>query len=906
MSKWLRVPSLKDPRLYAATLQLSFLVLGMTVLGFDRTWAQIGFVVGACIAVDFVLHLLVRRSLLFPFSALQTGLSLSLLVSFGQGLLLALVPVFLSVLSKYTVRYKGRHIFNPSLFGLTLSIFFFSDLVAVSPAKQWNGSMGALVYIMAGAIFFVMPKIKRTALVLSLLGFFGLQVVVRGLWLTPSIPMETIFYGLFFSPAFYLFVFFFLTDPATSPNGWKKQVFMAGAIVLIDTMFHAFEILSSVFYAGFIYFSLQWLYFVIKDAKAAKGTKQTVQKLLLPTLGPVLSAAVLAVMVFGVHAAVKAKIPQGVEANFVFERMPVYIPANPGDTTLNAIDPRAKHIAKWLLAAGEGVNVADVNNDGLLDVFFTQTQKRGPDRAQLYIAKAPFEYEQYPLPQLQSFRENEKANGVPAGAMFFDADNDGDQDLIVIALSGKPVFLKNQLIETGTFGFEETALPKGAEGLQNAVAITAADFDHNGYLDVVWSNYFPTHHAAYDDQKYLLNIFDLPKEEYEGDDRPVQIMYNSWVDATNGGGSTYLAGAPSGLENKGDPFKRNRWTLALGAADLNNDGLQDLYFANDNGPDDLFMQKKDGSFIRLIGFNRKGVGRDTYKGMNVSFADFDKNGMPDIYVSNMHEASLVEGSMLWLNNSKQGELSASAFSNSAPDKGTWNEKRFGWGAGVGDLNLDGQPDIVQANGMIDTAYDSAAPCASYWYATGIFAGAVSQVLPYATKWPSMEGRCLFAFEPNRVYLNQNGYFADVAKQVGLDQPNTARAIALADLDNDGDLDLIIAHPTAAPSFYKNNRNTPGADWLGLKLVGNGQTCNADAIGTRVFATYGGADGETHEQRVYATQGMSAQGDHRLLFGLNGYKGMVKVKVDWCGTNTNFSTAQLVSGQYVTMQQPSAR
>src|SRR5690606_38474220 len=113
---------------------------------------------------------------------------------------------------------------------------------------------------------------------------------------------------------------------------------------------------------------------------------------------------------------------------------------------------------------------------------------------------------------------------------------------------------------------------------------------------------------------------------------------------------------------------------------------------------------------------------------------------------------------------------------------------------------------------------------------------------------------------------------------GLDQPNTARAVALADLDNDGDLDLIIAHPTAAPSFYKNNRHTPGADWLGLKLIGNGKTCNTDAIGTRVFATYGGAGGATHEQRVYATQGMSAQGDHRLRFGLNGYKGMVKVKV----------------------------
>ena len=266
MSNWLRVPTLQDPRPYAASLQLSFLVIGMYLLGFNRTWGQVLFIVGACIVLDFILHFVIRRKLLFPFSALQTGLSLAILTSFGLGLWLALVPVFLSILSKYVVTYKGRHIFNPSLFGLAATIYFMGDLIAVSPAKQWDGSVGVLVYILAGAIIFVMPKIKRTALVLSLLGFFGLQVLARAYWLTPEIPLETIFYGLFFSPAFYLFVFFFLTDPATTPNDPKKQVAMTAAIVLIDTLFHAFQILSSVFYAGFIYFALRWLWLVANDA----------------------------------------------------------------------------------------------------------------------------------------------------------------------------------------------------------------------------------------------------------------------------------------------------------------------------------------------------------------------------------------------------------------------------------------------------------------------------------------------------------------------------------------------------------------------------------------------------------------------------------------------------------------
>ena len=902
MSEWLRVPSLKDPRLYAGGLQLSFLVIGMYSLGFNRTWGQVAFIVGACVALDFILHYTIRRKLLFPFSALQTGLSLAILTSFGQGVWLALVPVFLSIVSKYAVTYQGRHIFNPSLFGLAVTIFFMGDLIAVSPAKQWSGSTGILVYILAGAIIFVMPKIRRTVLVASLLGFFGLQVFARGLWLTPEIPLETIFYGQFFSPAFYLFVFFFLTDPATTPNAPKKQAMMAASIVLIDTLFHGFQILSSVFYAGFIYFALRWFWLVLQDVRHEKRLLYKLRKMARPILVPLVAAAIVVGMSYGVHKAVRAHLPQDIQANFILEPVITAINGRQGKT-LEQIDPVAKHIAKWLLAAGEGINVVDVNNDGLLDVFFTQTQKTGEDRAQLYLATAPFVYEKFPLPALQRYRENEKQNGVPAGALFFDADNDGDKDLLVIALSGEPIFLKNMLIETGALSFKEVPLPHEAAGHQNAVAVTAADIDQNGYLDVIWSNYFPKYHEAYPNREVLLNIFNLPKPEYEGDKRPQYILYDSWSDATNGGTSRILKGTQGGFVDKGDPFERTAWTLALGIADLNNDTLPDIYFANDNGADDLFMQKKDGSFMRLLGLNRNGIGRDTYKGMNVSFADFDKNGMIDIYVSNIHEPTLVEGSMLWLNQREQGAFNANAFENMASHKGVWNEKRFGWGAAVGDLNLDGQPDIAQANGMIDTAYDSQLPCASYWYASGLMTGAVSQVLPYADKWPSMEGKCLFADEKNRLYLNQKGYFADIAEQVGFALPNTARAIALADLDNDGDLDIIVAHPTAPPSFYKNQRKTPTGDWLGLKLAGNGTTCNADAVGTRVFVTYGGAEKITNEQRVYATHGMSSQGDQRLLFGLNGYSGQVKIKVDWCGTGKAFSTVQVASGRYLRVEQP---
>ena len=93
---------------------------------------------------------------------------------------------------------------------------------------------------------------------------------------------------------------------------------------------------------------------------------------------------------------------------------------------------------------------------------------------------------------------------------------------------------------------------------------------------------------------------------------------------------------------------------------------------------------------------------------------------------------------------------------------------FGWGAAAGDMDLDGRLDIVQANGMVDNAYDRLYPgCPDYWYWNDKIALTRPDVHGFADRWADLRGRCIFGAEANRVYLNQGRHFVDVASQVGL-------------------------------------------------------------------------------------------------------------------------------------------
>ncbi|MGF1497956.1 MAG: FG-GAP-like repeat-containing protein [Elainellaceae cyanobacterium] len=926
-SIWERRPSWSDPRLAVLALLLTYLLLGITVLGFNRSPAQIGLVIGTACLLDMGFHwLFCQRRLLFPLSAAITGCSLSILTNFAHGLWLPLVPVFLAIASKYLITVHGRHVFNPALFGITTSLLISRGMISASPAYQWGGSAAMVMFIVTAAVLLFALRIRRTALILSFLGLYTLQLLLRAYLTQYMVPPETLLLGALTSPAFYLFTFFMITDPATAPRTVKGQVGMAVSIVLIDLYLHKVESLSTFFYAGFAYFSARYLWLRVRAWQSPSDLSPS-----RPLAAPWLRWSFVSILVTsGIWLYQQGAIAQSpITPTFQFTKLDT---ARSGISThssdiLERVDPRLQPVGKWLLSVGDAVAVADADGDGWQDIFLTYPLKAAGDRAALYRNLGDFQFERVPLPALNEMVAHPDTEGLPSGALWFDDDNDGDPDLLINVGYGKTRLLQNLWMETGQLTFKDVSPERGFDDYTISLTANALDVDRDGQLEVMVGNamnpWFPDY-----DSPVPVNIFHLPDAEYEGDRRMFNIMHRSWHDADNGGTNLFYW-------NRGGTFEQqdaesmglagHRWTLDIGTGDLDEDGWTDLYLANDFGPDQLYLNRGGKTFAAVRGSLVGSVGHDAYKGMNASVGDVDNDGHLDVYVSNVHEPLQAEGSLLWMNQGTVNKAGAAGFEDEAMERNALNESRFGWGGAMGDLDRDGRLDILQANGMIDNRYDDhhtitenprrpgkvTTPhrfkhdatdpgCPDYWYWNSQIALTPPDVHGYADRWADLRGRCIFPYEANRVYLNRGDRFLDVASQVGWTELGNSRGIALADLDNDGDLDALVTHQFDPVSIYRNdaipNADGDTTDWIGLQLQGNGKQCNRDAVGTRaVLSTPNGQQ----VREVQESNGFSAQGDRRLLFGL-GSLGASRIlsegddtpeldapelHIHWCGAST---------------------
>ncbi len=276
--------------------------------------------------------------------------------------------------------------------------------------------------------------------------------------------------------------------------------------------------------------------------------------------------------------------------------------------------------------------------------------------------------------------------------------------------------------------------------------------------------------------------------------------------------------------------------------------------------------------------------------MNASIADFDRNGTPDIHVSNVHAPLQAEGSLLWMTERKNGEV---LFRNEASERGALNPERFGWGAGVADLDLDGWPDMVQANGMVDDSMDRRfQKPRDYWYVNGQVARSDPGVHSYADKWGDTRGYTIWGSQQNRVLMNREGVFHDASDVTGMTRLGNARGVALADFDNDGDADLVLTRQFDPVSFYEN-RGSSKKTWIGFEVLGNGKTVPRDAVGSVLEISQGE---ETWHVDVLNVSGFSAQGDRRIVVGLGDDASPVRVKVRWTdGTVTD--SGEFTAGGY---------
>lgn len=888
-----------DPRIPVAAILFIYLVLGLTVLGFNRTPWQALTTTASCLLFELVLHRIFKKVWLFPLSALITSLSLSFLLNYSHDFFLLFVPLFFAIGSKYVFTFRGRHALNPAMVGVSLSLLFSEEMVTAAPAYQWNGISAMSIFIAMLGLCFVIPKVNRHWLVGTFLTVFTLQTALRAIIMRHHLPFETLFLGTLSSPSFFIFTFFMITDPATSPGDRKQQIIVGASLATVDLLLHLRQSYYTFFYAALIVGSTRLIWNHIKAARASGHPLFYVRDSFWRS-GYWQRPLLLGAMALGGHQLYSAVIHPVVTMNrtgFYLEKVePSWSgmdSSEKGDMLNAVVDERVRHVAKWILSVGDSVAIADYDGDGLQDVFLTNPLKKADTRAMLHRNLGGGHFEKVSLPVLEDFRLTPKTSGVVSNAVFSDYDNDGDQDLFLTVGFGHSRLLKNELKETGHATFADVTVPAGVDEFTNSISATFTDLNRDGLLDLVVLNVWPKSLPDYPEGK-LLNIFNLPTPQFAGDRRMFNFMHASWHQAENGGMNTVYYQTPGHTFTRADSkaigMSETHWSLAVAAADFNHDGWPDLYIANDFGPDDLYYNKRDGTFENIKGTIFGSIGRDTYKGMNASAADFDRTGWLGVYISNVHHAFQAEGSLLWMF-SAADDPDHPKITEAASAKNVLNEQRFGWGASAVDLDLDGWVDLVQANGMVDDSYDDVRDekCGDYWYVNEKVARSPPSIHRYADKWGDLRGYCIYGKEKNRAYMNrgtdQKPQFVDAADIVGLSEETNSRGVAAADFDNTGRRDLVITHQFAAPSFYRNRaRGEVHPSWIGFELTSLAKECNREAVGTRVtlIVKPRGSAAWSITQEVQTVSGFSGQNDKRVHFGLGTDIESVSAHIEWCG------------------------
>jgi hypothetical protein len=254
-----------------------------------------------------------------------------------------------------------------------------------------------------------------------------------------------------------------------------------------------------------------------------------------------------------------------------------------------------------------------------------------------------------------------------------------------------------------------------------------------------------------------MHTFSLPAHENAG-----RMLPNNWGDATNGGPKHFLlndgTGRFSEQDNAAWGLADTRFTFDIGTADVNLDGFTDLYFGNDFGPDQLYINEGGRRFVLQKGVLPNEVGQDSFKGMNAELADIDGDGYPEIYVTNVFHPVLPEGNILWKNVADPKTVSGRNFQNVAGDLGV-KDGGWGWGARFLDLDLDGDKDLVATNGYITQN-----PEHDYWYRLSRLVAGDRRLIVDSRKWPPFEDYSMSGHQVSHVFVWDGHRFWDRARR----------------------------------------------------------------------------------------------------------------------------------------------
>lgn len=516
---------------------------------------------------------------------------------------------------------------------------------------------------------------------------------------------------------------------------------------------------------------------------------------------------------------------------------------------------KLKHIMPWLTAGGAGVSVGDYDNDGLDDIYFTTSTLGKPNH--LYHNEGGFRFREVAA-EAGLARVNDSAEvGTSSFALWLDYDNDGWQDLFLLRFGISSLFHNER-----NGKFTDVTAAAGVARRTNALAATAFDYDRDGDVDLFIGGYFPEK-----------NFFDPPD---------TRVLFDSWENARNGA-RNYLFRNEGGGKfvdvTEAAGFQDSGWAMAVGHGDINNDGWQDIYIANDFGPD-VVLRNDKGKFVNITA---KAIGVDTKKGMNAEFGDYNNDGLIDIYVTNMTEPYLSECNMLWRNNGDE------TFSDVSLEIHACDTK-WGWGAKFVDVDNDGRLDIYAANGFITGG------ARDYMEVLLDFVLSDEGDLTDASRWPDMGDASMGGHERNELLVQGGQGFSPHAAQAGVDSVLDGRGVAIADFDGDGRMDMVVSNVNASPVVYRNVSSSANR-WVEFHLLGTGKS-NRSAVGARLWVT---TSSGTRMREIASANGFDAQSTLTAHFGLGMADSITSVRVRWpdgteqqakgLSVNTSYTWAQ---------------
>ncbi len=518
-------------------------------------------------------------------------------------------------------------------------------------------------------------------------------------------------------------------------------------------------------------------------------------------------------------------------------------------------------------ANGSGVAVFDYDNDGRLDIYFATatllplgTAEKGPNRLFKNLGNGHFQ----DMTEASGLGYRGFCHGIIAG----DIDNDGDQDVFLCVYGSNVLYLNN-----GNGTFKDISKSAGVDAPNWSSGGAMLDYDNDGYLDIYVTNYgiwkYPDDHQRVGDPQKKVWLYSSPRtikttrHLFYHNNR--NLTFTNVLDKVFTTEEEVDDPATKAKTKKRVPKPRDDGHgFGVVAADVNDDGLIDIYVANDMNPNFLYLNRGDGTFDDATDSSSAAydVNGQAQSGMGVDAEDVNGDGLPELFVTNFAN----EYNTLYQNFGNGVFYDNTAFFGLAADSMPW----VGWGCALADFDNDGWPDCFVANGHVDNNRKMLDQPVDYEELPLLFRNLKGKRFRLATR-------------------DAGTYF---------DTKHVARGATFGDLDNDGDIDIVINHKDGAPALLRNDTKSTN-HWIRFNLQGT--RSNRDAIGTKLQLTTAEpslhrvtkreADGKETTEEVMKPErtihrqrksGYSLQGtnDPRVLVGVGPVDVVKKVEIRW--------------------------